>query len=62
MFREEKKQNKCGICNFRGLDIEILLFSREMCSELVLRNLFFLLTFDFSLILICFPTAFSGCV
>lgn len=58
----EKKRNKANVAFaiYRGLGIETLLFSREMCSRLVLKNLSFLLTFDFALILLFFPTAFSG--
>lgn len=57
----EKKRNKANaaFAIYRGLGIETLLFSREMCSKLLLRNLSFLLTFDFSPILLFFPTAFS---
>lgn len=57
----EKKRNKANVtfAIYRGLSIEILLFSREMCSKLILRNLSFLLTYDFSPILLFFPTAFS---
>lgn len=57
----EKKRNKGNVAFaiYRGPGIETLLFSREMRSKLVFRNLSFLLTFDFSPILLFFPTAFS---
>lgn len=40
---------------YMGLVIETLLFSREIRNKLVLRNVSFLLTFDFSPILLFLP-------
>lgn len=53
MFYWEKEKRE-AFAIYRGLVIEALLFSREIWNKLVLRNVSFLLKFDFSPILLFF--------